>query len=396
MAQRQAEGRAGRGGDRPRIVVDDEGARRPFMRGILVHSLLSRGVPFDAAYQTADDIRADLRERGHVTREELKREVARRLAALGLAAESLAPALGPDVLVEGGGASLPFSKGVLSQSLHAAALEPAESFDVARRIEQRLVARGVRHIHRAELRRLTHDTLRKTVGERAADRYLVWRHYQDPDKPVILLLGGATGTGKTSLALEVAHRLAISRVMSTDAIRQVMRIMLSPELMPDLHRSSYELPEERARAPGADPVVEGFLSQAQTVSVGVGAMMDRSVDEHLSLVLDGVGLVPGLLDTSAYEGRAHVIFVVVASFDPEEWRSRLVRRGVDARGRPSGRYTEHLDGILRIQDYILEQADTHGVPIVDNQSFERSVLSLIRYVTETLGRKPDFDAASLL
>ena len=63
-----------------------------------------------------------------------------------------------------------------------------------------------------------------TVTARS-ERFMVWRQHQDPDKPVIVVLGGTTGAGKTSIALEVALRLGIRRVLSTDAIRQVMRIM---------------------------------------------------------------------------------------------------------------------------------------------------------------------------
>ena len=50
-----------------------------------------------------------------------------------------------------------------------------------------------------------------------------------------MLIRGQSKTGKTTLALEVAHRLGIGRVVSTDSIRQIMRIMLSPELAPEIH-----------------------------------------------------------------------------------------------------------------------------------------------------------------
>jgi hypothetical protein len=36
------------------------------------------------------------------------------------------------------------------------------------------------------------------------------------------------------------------------------------------------------------------------------------------------------------------------------------------------------------------------VPIVNNESFDRSVLSIIRHVTETLRKKEGFDVARLL
>jgi 2-phosphoglycerate kinase len=125
-------------------------------------------------------------------------------------------------------------------------------------------------------------------------------------------------------------------------------------------------------------------------------MMDRAVAENSSLIIDGVSLVPGLLDLSSYQDRAHVIFLIVATLDPEAFASRFAARAREAAKRPPHRYLENLDAILRIQDYLLELAEQCGVPIVDNVSFDRSATSIIRHVTETLRKQGDFDAAALL
>ncbi len=243
----------------------------------------------------------------------------------------------------------------------------------------------------------SYEILRNESGRKTAERYLVWRRYQEPDRPVIILLGGATGVGKTSIALEVAHRLGIGRVLSTDSIRQIMRIMLSPELVPALHASSYDAHATlSSSAPGEDPVIAGFDAQASTVSVGVRASMDRAVAENASLVLDGVSIVPGLIDLQAYESRADVFFLVIATLDEEALRSRFAARAESAKERPAQRYLENVESILEIQDHFLEQADRHDVPIVDNVSLDRSVLFIIRHVTEALRKRGDFDAADLL
>ena len=63
---------------------------------------------------------------------------------------------------------------------------------------------------------------------------------QQLDLPIVLLVGGATGTGKSTLATEAAHRLGITRVTSTDFIRQTMRAFFSREFMPSVHYSSFE------------------------------------------------------------------------------------------------------------------------------------------------------------
>jgi 2-phosphoglycerate kinase len=234
---------------------------------------------------------------------------------------------------------------------------------------------------------MAYQTLLHRFGRETAERYLVWREHQDPKKPVIILLGGTTGVGKTSIALEVASRLGIRRVMSTDSIRQVMRITLSPELAPALHVSSFDAHRhvpERA-------VIDGFMAQAQIVGVGVRAMIDRALEESSSLILDGVSIVPGLLDLDAYRDRANVVFLLVARLDEEGFQSHFTARGSRQRHRGLRRYLDNLDAILEVQDHLLELADLHDIPIVDNLSVDNSVVLVIRHVVETLRKH---DAAS--
>lgn len=378
-----------------RLLVEDEAGRRPFMRGILIHSLMSRGVAFEEAFRVANEVRRRLKGRAVVSRAELAAAARELVTGEALGEEPARAPRAVGITVTGHGRATPFSKGILSQSLLAAAIDPNDAFDVAREIEQDLLARGVDRIERPELRQLVFETLRSRVGPQIAERYLVWRRFQEPEKPVILLLGGTAGAGKTSLALEVASRLGIHRVVSTDAIRQVMRIMLSPELVPAVHASSYDAWKVLARGTQPeDPVVEGFRDQAQIVSVGVRGMIDRAIAEGASLIIDGVSIVPGLIDMDVYRDRAEVVFLLVATLDPELFRSRFASRGKAASERPPHRYLAHLDAILRIQDHLLELADRFHVPIVDNQYFDRSVLSIIRHLIETLRKKTPLRAAA--
>lgn len=367
------------------------------MRGIMTHSLMSRGVSFEEAFRVANQVRQRLGERRVVTRDELAQTV-REILGGELPGDDVGRGRFPvDIEVVGKGREIPFSKGILSQSLLAAAIDPSDAFDAARDLERQLVERGARRVDRRELRRLAYETLARTVGTGAAHRYLVWRKFQEPAQPVILLLGGAAGSGKTALAQEVAYRLGIPRVVSTDAIRQIMRLMLSQELMPFIHMSSYDAhqaldPDTR----GDDPVIEAFRAQAGVIAVGVRALLDRSVAENTSMIVEGVSVVPGLVDVSAFEKTANVIFLVVATLNAEAYAKRFESRDEGAGARPRHRYLEHLDSILRIQDHLLEKAERHEVPIVDNESFDASVLSIIRHVTETLSKRHPFDVSELL
>jgi 2-phosphoglycerate kinase len=374
----------------PGLQVEGAFGRRPFMRGIMVHSLMARGVSFEDAFRVANLVRDKIRGQAVVHRDELAKLIEAELGAE-RPLEDVPLRLPRTIFVVEAGHRTPFSKGVLAQSLLAAAIAPDQAFEVAREIEAELMRRRLSEVDRDALRALATETLERTMGERVAGRYRIWRAFQESERPMILLLAGAAGVGKTALAQEVAYRLGIARVTSTDSIRQVMRIMLSPELAPAIHASSYDAWQVVPGLEAAqDRIVAGFRAQATTVAVGVRAMVERSIAENTHMILDGVSILPGLFDPERYANDAHVIFLAVATLDPAAYQGRFEARARVAARRAPHRYLENLDAILRIQDHILELAEEHGLPIVDNASFDGSVLSILRHVTETLGKQGGF------
>ena len=48
--------------------------------------------------------------------------------------------------------------------------------------------------------------------------------------PVVIAIGGTSGSGKSSVSQEVAHRLGIDAVVSTDVVRAILRVTLHPEM----------------------------------------------------------------------------------------------------------------------------------------------------------------------
>ena len=97
------------------------------------------------------------------------------------------------------------------------------------------------------------------------------------NKPVILLIGGATGTGKSTVATEVAHRLGIHRVTSTDVVRETLRAFFAPEYMPSIHRSSFD-------AEPGEELVEAFLAQTKEVLVAVEAAVERARETGVPVI----------------------------------------------------------------------------------------------------------------
>jgi 2-phosphoglycerate kinase len=195
------------------------------------------------------------------------------------------------------------------------------------------------------------------------------------EEPLLLLIGGATGTGKSTIATEAAHRLGITRVTSTDFIRQTMRAFFSEEFMPSVHFSSFEARLALTRAEeeeSGDAAILGFLDQTRNVLVGAHAALERAATEHWSMVLEGVHLVPGMV-TTAFPG-AFVVQCVVAIEDENLHRSHFWVREYATEGlRPLEKYLDSLPQIRQIQDYLVERARRHDVPVIVNDSLDRAI-----------------------
>ena len=283
----------------------------------------------------------------------------------------------------GGEDGLPFSKGLMARSLIATGLSADRAYELAIAIEQDLTASErqsttLERIEEVALERLGHQD-----GAAAMKRLRSYRDLYELDLPLILLVGGATGTGKSTVATDVAYRLGITRVTSTDFVRQTMRAFFSREFMPAIHHSSFEAGRATAGddEDGADAqaVIDGFMEQTREVLVGVRAAIDRALEEGWSMVLEGVHLVPGMLPKEI-EG-ALVVECVLAIDDAEAHASHFWIRDTDSEGvRPYEKYLDCFDDIRLIQTYILGRARKHGVPVIRNGSMDEAITELMELV----------------
>jgi len=288
----------------------------------------------------------------------------------------------PHILISDRETGLPYSKGLMASQVMVTGLSPVRAYQVAEAIEGRLVELGDPSVTSAALDRLTLEVLEEVAGERYAKNYVRWREVEALDIPLVVLIGGTTGVGKSTIATQLAARLGIVRVVASDAVREVMRAMFSRELMPSLHASSFEAGSALREPPGRESAVVGFREQTSSVVVGLQALVERAALEGTDIILEGAHIVPGFLDLAAREERILAVQVVVTVEDEDVHRSHFVARWADQEGRPATRYLDGFENIRRIQRYIKSQALSHGVPVVPNYDFDRSLAAVIDLVME--------------
>jgi 2-phosphoglycerate kinase len=286
------------------------------------------------------------------------------------------------ILISDRETGLPYSKGLMASQVMVTGLSPVRAYQVAEAIEERLHAIGRPSISSAELGQVAHEVIEELAGERYARNYQRWREVEALDVPLVVLIGGATAVGKSTLATQLATRLGIVRVVATDAIREVMRALFSHELMPTLHASSFEAGSALRETPSSDAVIVGFREQTAKVAVGVEALIDRAAMEGTHLIIEGAHVVPGFLDLETWRDRILAVPVIVTVEDEDVHRGHFAVRGAEHAGRPAQRYLQRFEDIRRVQRYIKSQALTHGIPVIANYGFDRALASVIDLVME--------------
>lgn len=285
----------------------------------------------------------------------------------------------PETIVVKGEHGLPYSKGLMAQSLSASGVRPDRAYEVARVLEARLDERPGEQIDVQELRALAAAVLREHEGEDVARRFLAWEGLDRLERPLIVTLGGAPGVGKSTLATLLAGRVGVTRVIATDAIRQVIRAFFSHEFMPVVHYSSFEAGAtvDPAEVGDGDADIVGYLRQVASVRTGIAAIAERAIQERTPTILEGVHLVPGSLGEDA-AARCTLVEAVVAIEDEEAHRSHFSLRSAD---RPAMRYLGRFEQIRKLQAHLVDRAEARGVPVIDATNLDEGVaagMELIR------------------
>lgn len=278
----------------------------------------------------------------------------------------------------------PFSKGVLARSLTRAEMDPNKAYTFASMIEAHLKKKKVDLITIDELVEVVSRHLKEEDLE-VAEKYMLWRRIRQCKEPLIILIGGASGVGTSSIAFEVANRLGIKNMISTDMIREVMRKIVSRELLPSIYESSYTAYQSLRipPPPELDEVLIGFRDHVDSVSIGVEAVIERALTEGISIVIEGVHIVPGFIREDLVNKENVAMFVLTVS-DENIHKGRFYSRcrQMWAR-RPLKRYISYFWAIRRIHRYIESQAKKHNVPVIENIDVVTTIDSIIKSLTKT-------------
>jgi len=182
----------------------------------------------------------------------------------------------------------------------------------------------------------------------------------------LLVIAGATGVGKSTAAVGVAQRSGFTRVMSTDAIREIMRATDTEQSVPALHRSSFSAGE-------SGEAVLDWMETCRAVEPGIAATVDRARREGIDLLIEGVHIVPAVRWLREWEEAGGVALGIVMVVDEERTHQAMLKSRDAHSYRRSDRYLAGFKRIRAIQNGFIERAKIANWTLVDPSRVEDDV-----------------------
>uniref|UniRef100_M4B5R1 Uncharacterized protein n=1 Tax=Hyaloperonospora arabidopsidis (strain Emoy2) TaxID=559515 RepID=M4B5R1_HYAAE len=207
-----------------------------------------------------------------------------------------------------------------------------------------------------------------------------------------VLLGGTSGTGKSTLASLLAARLRLTTILPTDSVRHVLRSFTSKEENPCAFVSTYQAgdalsPQLVAALQGdredmsparlhKKMVLKGYTMQSESVLEKLDRVLTMFEERKQSLVVEGVHLNMDELLSLVKKHPTCVPFMIYIS-NENKHRDRFAVRARHMTIDPQeNKYIKHFDNIRIIQRHLCKHADRCLIPKIDNTNVDRSIATI--------------------
>ena len=175
--------------------------------------------------------------------------------------------------------------------------------------------------------------------------------------PILVLIAGTSGVGKSTTAVKLASTKNFSRLLSTDAVREIIRASSATENSP-LYRSSF------SKGDSGDPVLD-WQETCLAIESGIEATIERARREGISLILEGVHLQPSARILRSWSESGGISVGVVMCIEDEELHRDFIKQREENSFRRAERYIAALPRIRAIQENLIRRAKATQWNILD-------------------------------
>lgn len=271
-----------------------------------------------------------------------------------------------------------FYADILARSLLRINVPKYEAYGIAHHIWEKVSRQKKEQI---EIAGYVENTLKKKYP-RLLKKYRTWQEIMNQPKPMIILIGGGTCIGTSTLAMRMGWLLEMNHIISTDSVREVIRQFIPENVLPILHVSTYETGKlvEQVKSEH-DRLLDGFVSQCKPVLNGVEAIIERAITEKSNTIIEGIHLIPGEMGfLKKYKNKALIIQIMLDVNQKAKHRLHVFNRHVENTKRDKSRYLNHFKEIRLIRDYLVKQAKKKHVQIIQNYDFKKAEKKILEKI----------------
>ena len=173
----------------------------------------------------------------------------------------------------------------------------------------------------------------------------------------VLLLGGASGSGKSSLSYPLARRYG-APIVEVDDLVEAVQAMTTPEQQPVLH---YWLTHPESSQLPAERVAELQIEFARALRPAVEAVIANHVRTDTPVIIEGDYLLPGPLPDLV---RAAIVHEPDVEQLVHNYRLREPHAGEQRR---------RAEASARYGDWLADQAAPFGIPVIAARPWETAL-----------------------
>jgi mevalonate-3-phosphate-5-kinase len=227
-------------------------------------------------------------------------------------------------------------------------------------------------------------------GKKYLRRFQIVKEYFNLTKqgkqrlPIIPLVIGMPGIGKTALAKELSTALNIGIVIGGDSLRTTIRQHISRKKNEIFFTSVYNTWKFFGEK-SAKTIIEGYKSQANVMNKTIERMIaDRGFRDGESMIIEYLHFLPSQFDEEVLE-HPSLMPIILKITDKEIYERRIEDRAFYSHLRNSGkRLLSHIDVYLQMQDYLCKEANKFGLQIISINNFEDGFELALNYLIDRI------------
>lgn len=274
-----------------------------------------------------------------------------------------------------------FSRGILAKKLELLGFSLPEGYEVSIKVFNEMLILGEGTVERSKYEEIVYDCISQNYNEGLAQKYMQIEKWKRSNIPLWILIAGAIGVGKSTLATKIASELGIQHIIGTDVVRDILRKILSADVMPELHAPSY-IAYKTLRpiySSRFEEVILGFENHSKFVNIGIEAALSRAEKEQVSVVVEGEHLIPAFFDETLLD-KNNVLYLTIAVTDVEVHKENI-----------SAQYTQekedlltHFAEIRKIHDHLVHETQIRKLPIIESDRGQQSIQELRKIVVDKI------------